>query len=172
MFRTATDSVLYDRRTGCRMQRCVWNRSYSVSTQVTPLDLVPFDANSPIQTGVPDRQGDTKTVRRPPDLCYGTCIVKSIEETELPRHSTPCLLRFWGQKRKMTQNELWRLQLWDLLKIRASPLVRCSDGYGRERDYVRPKMSGKTKEGQKQSDFTISAELLTKYKYTNFISVQ
>ena len=48
----------------------------------------------------------------------------------------------------------------------------CSDGYGRERDYVRPKASGKTKEWQKQSDLPISAELLTKYKYTNLISVQ
>ena len=47
-----------------------------------------------------------------------------------------------------------------------------SDSYGRERDYVRPKVSRKTKEGQKRSDFTISAELLMKYKYTNFISVQ
>ena len=52
------------------------------------------------------------------------------------------------------------------------PDVAHSDGYGRERDYVRPKASGKTKEWQKQSDFPISAELLTKYKYTNFISVQ
>ena len=38
--------------------------------------------------------------------------------------------------------------------------------YGRERDYVRPKTSGKRKEGQKQSDSTVSAGLLTKYKYT------
>jgi hypothetical protein len=42
----------------------------------------------------------------------------------------------------------------------------CGKGYGCERDYVRPKTSGKTKEGQKQADLTVSAGLLTKYKYT------
>jgi len=60
----------------------------------------------------------------------------------------------------------------NLNTVRKGTAATHSDGYGRERDYVRPKASGKTKEGQKQSDFTISAELLMKYKYTNFISVQ
>jgi hypothetical protein len=40
------------------------------------------------------------------------------------------------------------------------------EGYGHERDYVRPKTSRKIKEGQKQSDSTVSTELLTEYKYT------
>jgi len=55
---------------------------------------------------------------------------------------------------------------------RSSSMASRDDGYGRERYYVRPKASRKTKEGQKQSDSPISAELLTKYKYTNFIFVQ
>ena len=42
----------------------------------------------------------------------------------------------------------------------------CGKGYGCERDYVRLKTGRKMKEGKKQADLTISAELLTEYKYT------